>query len=133
MAPLRFVTWIAEGSPITLYGDGTQARDFTYVDDIARGTILALRPMGFQVINLGGGRNPMSLLRVIELIERVLGKKARIAGQPPSAADMKETWADITKAGQWLGWQPCTSAEEGFQLTAAWYLENREWVKGLKL
>lgn len=133
MAPFRFIKWIAEGTPITLYGDGTQSRDFTYVDDIARGTILAAKPLGYQIINLGGGRNPISLQTLIALIEKALGKKAVINGQPFHAADVKQTWADITKAGNLLGWHPQIAPEEGFQRTVAWYLANREWLKGMKV
>ena len=54
MSPFRFIKWIAEGTPIRLYGDGSQSRDFTYVDDIARGTVLALKKTGYKIINLGG-------------------------------------------------------------------------------
>lgn len=133
MAPFRFIKWIDEGTPITLFGDGTQARDFTYVDDIARGTVLALKPVGCEVINLGGGRNPLSLLTVIGFIERALGKQAKITGQPPSAADMKETWADIAKAKRLLGWAPVISAEEGFRRAVAWHLENRELVRSVRV
>lgn len=133
MAPFRFIKWIDEGTPITLFGDGSQARDFTYVDDIARGTVLALKPLGCEVINLGGGRNPLSLLTVIGFIEQALGKKAKIAGQPPSAADMKETWADIAKAQRLLGWAPTVSAEEGFRRTVEWHVANRDWVQTIRV
>ncbi|MBI2814372.1 MAG: NAD-dependent epimerase/dehydratase family protein [Opitutae bacterium] len=150
MAPLRFIKWIDEGTPITLFGDGTQARDFTYVDDIARGTVLAgqlfgsqlstlsSQPRGsvaptYEVINLGGGRNPISIQAVLALIEKALGKKARINGQPPSAADMKETWADIAKAKALLGWEPRVSIEEGFSRTVEWHAANRDWLKEIKL
>ncbi len=144
MAPLRFIKWIAEGTPVTLYGDGTQSRDFTYIDDIARGTVLAVKPLGYEVINLGGGRNPITLQTVIAFIEKALALsasplgatlpvKARIAGKPPHAADMKETWADITKAGQLLGWSPRVSVEEGFQRSVDWYLENKSWLKDIRL
>ncbi len=133
MAPFRFIKWIDEGTPITLFGDGSQARDFTYVDDIARGTVLALKPLGCEVINLGGGRNPLSLLTVIGFIEQALGKKAKIAGQPPSAADMKETWADITKAKRLLGWEPTVSAEEGFRRTVGWHQANRALVQDIRV
>lgn len=133
MAPFRFIKWIDEGSPITLFGDGSQARDFTHVDDIARGTVLALKPLGCEVINLGGGRNPLSLLTVIGLIEQALGKKARIAGQPPSAADMKETWADIAKAQRLLGWVPQLTAEEGFRRTVEWHVANRDLVRSVRV
>jgi nucleoside-diphosphate-sugar epimerase len=133
MAPLRFIKWIDEGTPITLYGDGSQARDFTYVDDIARGTILAAKPLGYEVINLGGGRNPISLMTVIAFIEKALGKKAKISGHPPSAADMKETWADITKAQRLLGWSPQITTEVGFCKAVDWHAANRVWLKVIKL
>lgn len=131
MAPFRFIKWIDEDKPITLFGDGQQARDFTYVDDIARGTVLALKPLGYEVINLGGGRNPMTLHTVISLIEATLGKKARITAQPASAADMKETWADIAKAQRLLGWIPMVSAEDGFRRTVEWHVTHRELVQSI--
>lgn len=133
MAPLRFIKWIDEGTPITLYGDGTQARDFTYVDDIARGTVLAAKPLGCETINLGGGRNPISLHTMIGLIEQALGKKGRLEGLPFNTADMKETWADITKAHRLLGWAPQIAPEEGFRRTVEWHLANREWLKDIQL
>jgi nucleoside-diphosphate-sugar epimerase len=133
MAPLRFIKWIAEGTPVTLYGDGTQSRDFTYIDDIARGTILAAKPLGHEIINLGGGNNPLSLQAVIAFIEKALGKKAKTADQPFQAADMRQTWADITKAGRLLGWTPQVTPEKGFQLTVDWYRENKAWLKDIRL
>ena len=133
MAPFRFIKWIDEGRTITLYGDGSQARDFTYVDDIARGTILAVKPLGYEIINLGGGRNPMTLQAVIALIAKALGKKARTSIKPVSAADMKETWADIAKAQRLLGWAPQISAEEGFRRTVEWHVANREFVQNIKV
>lgn len=133
MAPLRFIKWIDEGTPITLYGDGTQARDFTYVDDIARGTILAVKPLGYEIINLGGGRNPINLQTIIAFIEKALGKKATIAGQPFHIADVKETWADIHKAKELLNWVPGVTAESGFLLSVEWHVQNRTWLRDIKL
>jgi nucleoside-diphosphate-sugar epimerase len=133
MAPFRFIKWIDEGRSITLFGDGMQARDFTYVDDIARGTILALKPLGYETINLGGGQRPMTLKSMIRLIEKALGKKARITTKPASPADMKETWADIAKAQRLLGWAPEISAEEGFLNTVEWHVANRDLVKNIKV
>lgn len=133
MAPFRFIKWIDEGTPITLYGDGLQARDFTYVDDIARGTVLALKPLGCEVINLGGGRNPLTIQTVIGLMEQALGKTATISSRPASTADMKETWADITKAGRLLGWAPRLTAEEGFRRTVDWHLANRALVQSIRV
>jgi nucleoside-diphosphate-sugar epimerase len=144
MAPLRFVKWIAEGTPIELFGDGTQARDFTYVDDIARGTILAAKPLGYEIINLGGGRRPVSLQTMIAMIETAFSAggqkatdggplKARIAAREAHAADVQETWADIAKGERLLGWKPEVSPEDGFQRTVGWYLVDRGWLKDIKL
>lgn len=133
MSIFRFIKWIDEGKPIILYGDGSQSRDFTYVDDIARGTILATKELGYEIINLGGGKNPISLKRVIETIEAYLGKKAVIDYRPFHKADLKETWADITKAKNLLGWEPKVSFEEGIKKTVDWYSENRDWLKDVEV
>jgi UDP-glucuronate 4-epimerase len=133
MAPLRFVKWIDEGTPIVLYGDGSQSRDFTYVDDIARGTILAAKELGYEIINLGGGRNPISLLTVIGIIESALGKKAVVNNQPLHIADMHETWADISKANRVLNWEPYTTPAEGFIKAVDWHANNRWWLKNICL
>lgn len=133
MSIFRFIKWIDQEEPIELFGDGSQSRDFTYVDDIARGTILAAKPLGYEIINLGGGNNPISLQTVIAFIEQALGKKAQIAGKPFHVADIKETWADISKAGRLLGWKPRVTPEDGFQKTVDWYLENKSWLKDIKL
>lgn len=133
MSIFRFIKWIDDGTPIELFGDGSQSRDFTYIDDIAHGTILAMKPLGYEVINLGGGRNPISLQIVIAYIEKALGKKARIESKPFHIADITESWADISKAGRLLGWKPAVSNEEGFQRTIDWYLANRSWLKQVQL
>ncbi len=129
MSPFRFVKWIAEGTPLQIYGDGTQSRDFTYVDDIARGSIAALRPLGYEVINLGGGENPVSLKTLIALMEEMLEKKAVLEFQPTHKADVRETWADIAKAARLLDWKPETPLREGIARTVEWYRENRDWVR----
>ena len=69
MSPYRFIKWIAEEETIQMFGDGSQSRDFTYVDDIARGTVAAIQDVGYEIINLGGGRNPVSLNTIIEKLE----------------------------------------------------------------
>ncbi len=127
MAPLRFVQWISEGRPVTIFGDGQQSRDFTYVDDIARGTIAALRPLGYQVINLGSDA-PVILLDVIRLVERLVQRPAQLIFRPAHAADVPATWADIGLARRLLVWQPQTSLEDGFTHLAAWYQANRAWA-----
>ena len=130
MSPFRFVQWIHEERPLRLYGDGTQSRDFTQVDDVARGTILGLRPLGYEIINLGGD-SPHTLLDVIGLIEREAGKKALIEKHPMHAADVMATWADIGKARRLLGWEPEVGLEEGVARLCAWYRENRAWAKDI--
>ncbi len=133
MSIFRFIKWIDEGNPIQLYGDGTQSRDFTYVDDIADGTIKALKGVGYEIINLGGGRNPISLNDVIAMIEDYLGRKARIDYKPFHKADLKETWADISKAARLLDWKPQVKLEEGLKRAVDWYLENRSWLKDIEI
>lgn len=132
MAPLRFVRWIDEGKPITLYGDGSQSRDFTYIDDIAEGTVLALKMVGYEIINLGGGRDPISINGLIGQLENLLGKRALIDQRPFLKVDMLHTWADIAKAKSLLGWEPKTTFEEGARNLVDWYLAQREWVRRME-
>lgn len=110
-----FTKAIKNETEIPLYGDGTQARDFTFVGDIAKGNIAALKPLGYEVINLGGGKNPITVNTMIELLEKNIGKKAKINYLPFHKADMKETWADITKAKKLLDWKPLTSFSDGVE------------------
>lgn len=130
MSPLRFVRWISEGQPVVVYGDGTQERDFTYVDDIARGTVAALRPTGYEVINLGSDA-PIPLSQIIRLTEQLTGKKATVEYQNWQPADSLATWADTSKARQLLGWQPRVSIEEGLSHLVQWYQENQRWAVDL--
>jgi len=132
MSPLRFIHSIVEGKALKLYGDGDQSRDFTYIDDIAEGTIKALAPAGYEIINLGRGKNPVTINNFIKAIEEKTGKKAIIEYFPFNKADMKETMADISKAFNLLGWQPVTEANEGIAKTVDWYFENRELMKGIE-
>ena len=133
MSIFRFIKWIDEGHPLELFGDGSQSRDFTYVSDIARGVIAATRELGYEIINLGGGNNPISMNYVIERIEERFGKKARVDYKPFHVADIKSTWADISKAERLLGWKPELSLDEGLSLTMDWYEANRSWLKDVEL
>jgi nucleoside-diphosphate-sugar epimerase len=133
MSIFRFIKWIDEGVPIEMFGDGSQSRDFTYIDDIARGTIAALKPLGYEVFNIGGGQNPISLNQVNEAIEKQLGKKAKYDYKPFHIADIKETWANIDKAARLLDWKPEVEPFEGFRRSVDWYLENRDWLKKVVL
>ncbi len=132
MSIFRFIKWILEDKPLEVFGDGTQTRDFTYVDDIAEGTILALKPIGFEIINLGGNQ-PYKLNDIIHLIEINTGKKAKWFNREFHKADIKATWADITKAKELLGWQPKVSIEEGIKKTVDWFKENWDWLKDIKI
>jgi UDP-glucuronate 4-epimerase len=123
----RFVQWISEGRPVRVNGDGEQSRGFTYIDDIARGTILALKPVGHQIINLGG-HEVITINNLIRLIEDVVGKKADVQYGPPNPADMFTNWADVSKAGELLGWEPQFNMRAGIEKLVEWYNAEREWA-----
>lgn len=127
LALFRFTQWISEGRPVQVYGSGEQSRGFTYLDDIARGTIAALKPVGYEIINLGG-HEVITINDLIRLLETTIGKKARIEHYPPVQADMFSNWADISKAGRLLGWKPQVSLQEGVQRLVDWYAAERDWV-----
>ena len=133
MSPFRFIKWIAEGETIQMFGDGSQSRDFTYVDDIARGTVAAIKDVGYEIINLGGARNPVSLNTIIEKLESLIGKKAVIDHKPFHIADLMETWANIEKAKNLLHWEPKVSLVEGLEKSVSWYMQNREWLKNIQV
>ncbi len=133
MCIFRFIKWIDEGVPMELFGDGSQSRDFTHVDDIARGTIAALKPVGYEIVNLGGGRNPIALTVIIAKLEELLGKKAQYDHKPFHIADIKETWADISKAERVLGWKPQIGIDEGLRQCVDWYKANKSWLKDVRL
>jgi len=112
MSMFRFTRWISEGQPVQLYGNGEQSRGFTYVDDIARGTIAALRPLGFEIINLGG-HEAVTINILIEMLAEIIGCKAIVEQLPPNLADMQSNLADVTRAQKLLDWQPQVDLHEG--------------------
>ena len=128
MSIFRFIKYVDEGTTLTIYGDGTQSRDFTYVDDIANGTVAALKEVGYQVINLGNNR-PHGLMEALSLVEGYLGKKAKIEYRPFHKADMMATWAEIEKAKRLLNWEPKIDLAEGIRRSVEWYKENRDWLR----
>ena len=133
MAQLRFMKWIDNGQEIQLYGDGEQARDFTHVDDIARGTIASSKELGFEIINLGGGKNPISINTMISNYENLLGKKANIKNLPFNKADMLVTWASIDKAKKLLNWEPKISFDQGLEHCVSHYKDHKEFYSHIKL
>ncbi|MEO1528342.1 MAG: NAD-dependent epimerase/dehydratase family protein [Planctomycetota bacterium] len=133
MSVFRFIRWIDEGTPIELFGDGEQSRDFTFVDDIARGTIAASGSVGYEIINLGGGGKPVSINEMIRMLEARLGKKAVVDYKPFHKADLKSTSADISKATDLLGWEPRVDLSEGLDRSVEWYQSNKPWSQEIVL
>jgi len=127
----RFVQWISEGRPVRVNGDGEQSRGFTYIDDIARGTIMALKPVGHEIINLGG-HEVITINNLIRLIEDVVGKKAIVEYGPPDLADMRSNWADVSKAGELLGWEAQFNLRSGIEKLVGWYNAEREWASQIQ-
>lgn len=127
----RFVKWIQEGNPVQLNGDGSQSRGFSYVDDIARGTIAALKPLGYEIINLGG-HELMTINSLIDTLEKIIGKKAEIVQHPRHPADILTSQANVNKAKDFLAWEPQVSLEEGIQSVVDWYQKERSWAKHIK-
>lgn len=130
LALFRFAQWVSEGRPVRINGDGKQSRGFTYIDDIARGTILALKPLGYEVINLGG-HEVITINDLVTLIEDVVGKKAIIEYGPANPADMFTNWANVSKAGELLGWEPQFDMRAGVERLVEWYKAEREWAKDI--
>ena len=133
MSMFRFIQWIKNEQAIELFGDGEQSRDFTYVDDIARGTIAAQKPVGYEIINLGGGNNPVTIIWLIEQFESALAKRAVIKHLPLHKTNLNSSWADIAKAKRLLGWEPQVSLEEGIRKTVEWHQANRAWLDDIRL
>lgn len=130
MSVFRFIEGVRRGTAITVTGDGKQNRDFTFVDDIARGTILAAhrwkdRKEGHRIINLGGGKRPTTINALIAEVERQVGSKdyARL-GDARDRSDMQSTQADRRKAQRELGWSPKVDLPEGLRRTVAWHRAN---------
>jgi nucleoside-diphosphate-sugar epimerase len=128
MSLFRCIQGISEGRPVTISGDGKQLCDFTYIDDIAWGTIASLKPLGYEIINLGSDE-PIKMDKAIQLVEEMVGKKANIILEPPHRADALTPSADIGKAQRLLGWRPQTTFAEGIARFVAWYKKNYIWAR----
>lgn len=117
----KFTRLITAGKPIPVFGDGSTARDHTYVTDIVDGVMAATsREFGYEVFNLGESQT-IRLDRLIELIENAVGKKAVIDRQPLQPGDVPITYADISKAQAKLGYRPKVKAEQGIPLFVQWF------------
>jgi UDP-glucuronate 4-epimerase len=127
MVMFRFAQWISEGRKVRVNGDGEQSRGFTYVDDIARGTLLGLKPVGYEIINLGG-HEVIRINELIQLFESLTGCNADIEHFPPHPADMTTNWADTCKAQTLLGWKPAVGLQQGVSSLVDWYNHERSWA-----
>ena len=128
MSLFRFVQFVSEGKPVPIYGDGLQSRDFTYVDDVARGVVAALRPLKYEIINLGSDA-PVVLRDALAAVEEFTGQSARIEYLPAHKSDVPATWANISKAERLLEWRPQVDLREGVRRLVDWYAENRSWAR----
>jgi UDP-glucuronate 4-epimerase len=123
----KFTKAILRGEPITMYGDGSSSRDYTFVDDTVQGIIAAMQydKSDFEIINLGNNYS-ISLKELITVIEDVTGKKAIIEQLPEQQGDVPKTFADITKAKHLLGYNPQTKLKDGLIKFYDWFRENEE-------
>ncbi|OLY91938.1 UDP-glucuronate 4-epimerase [Cnuella takakiae] len=127
----KFTRAILQGKPIPVFGDGSTSRDYTYVDDIVKGIIAAIRytESRYEIINLGNNRT-VSLQQLIEALEKVIGKKAIIDRQPEQAGDVPHTYADVCKAENLLGYSARTGLEEGLTRFYEWFQQHQEVLAG---
>jgi UDP-glucuronate 4-epimerase len=123
----RFTKAIIKDEPITMFGDGSTSRDYTFVDDTVQGVLAAIdySQSSFEIINLGNSY-AVSLKELISSIEEVVGKKATIDQQPEQPGDVPRTFADISKAKRLLNYQPETELKVGLQKFYDWFLQNKE-------
>ena len=131
LAISKFTRLIHAGKPIPKFGDGSSARDYTYVEDIVEGIVAALSYNGpiFDVFNLGGSQTT-TLTELIGLVERALDKKAEIDQQPEQPGDLPQTFADVSKAGELLGYSPSTPIAVGVPKYVNWYLDYMATTAG---
>ena len=127
LAIMKFMNLMAEGKPIPMFGDGSMARDFTYIDDIIQGVLAsdgAIEKHGLRVWNLGGNR-PVALRDMIATIGRVLGVEPNIEQLPDQPGEVRITYADLTRSAAELGYAPSTTFEEGVRKQWEWLRARR--------
>jgi UDP-glucuronate 4-epimerase len=125
MVPYKWAVALLSGEEIEMSGGGTRRRDYTYIGDIVAGTILAMKkPLGFEIINLGNS-SPLSLKELLAVFEKVIGVTATVKERPSHKASVEETFADVSKAKELLGWEPTVGIEDGVARLVAWIRTNR--------
>lgn len=132
LAVHKFTKAILCGEPITMYGDGTTSRDYTYVDDVVQAIVSALNyhQSEFEIINIGNN-HAVTLMELVNSIEEVIGKKAILDFLPEQPGDVRKTFADISKARRLLGYEPQTKLADGLKKFYDWFLQNEEIVMAL--
>jgi len=121
MAIHKFTRKIVDGDPLPFFGDGSTARDYTFVDDIVSGVVAALdRNEGYRIYNLGGD-DTTTLAELVEILEAAIGKEAILDRLPDQAGDVRLTNADVSRARQELGYRPTTSVKDGVGRFVDWY------------
>ena len=127
MSILRFIDNIFNGNPITIYGDGNQERDFTYIEDVCEATFKSSRLVDFNILNIGNSK-PVKLNDIVNIIEKKLNKKAKIINEPKNNLDVFKTHADNSRAMNLLKWVPVFSIEKGIESTVDWYINNHNLI-----
>jgi len=127
MSILRFIDNIFNENPITIYGDGNQERDFTYIEDVCDATFKSSRLIDFNILNIGNSK-PVKLNDIVNIIEKKLNKKAKIINEPKNNMDVFKTHADNSKAMNLLKWVPEISIEKGIENTVDWYINNHNLI-----
>ena len=123
MAFHKFMRALLEGREIVIYGDGTQTRDFTCVDDIVEGLVLAQKAPAGAVMNLGGG-NRVSLAQAIATLGEVMRMEPKLARQGVEAGDVRDTWADVSSAAELIDYAPTTHLGVGLAQELAWLADG---------
>jgi nucleoside-diphosphate-sugar epimerase len=120
----RFVMACLDGTRPEVHGDGDQSRDFTFIDDVVEANLLAARaPEGGRgrVLNIGGGREPTSVNRILEIVADLTDTDPEPVHTPPRQGDVRRTEADISLARRLIGYEPSVGIEEGLRRTVAWF------------
>jgi UDP-glucuronate 4-epimerase len=121
LAVAKFAALIDRGEPVPMFGDGTTRRDYTFVGDVVDGVCRAVEKCeGYNIYNVGNS-NPVELGSMIEALGAALGKVPRIRRHPEQPGDVRQTYADISRASSELGYRPRTPFDEGLRRFAAWY------------
>ena len=126
-----FITAIAAGEPVTIFDDGEQSRDFTYVDNVVDANLQAAEAGGAsgRIFNIAGGA-PATVNQLAEAIGRLLDKPVERRYLPPRPGDLRDSWADVSEGRRTLGYEPSVSLEEGLRRTAEFLLEREESTNG---